>query len=130
MGLTPDEVAYMRATQTEHHPTPFQVVNAEKAPDGAGGMATTLVEGDTVPGRLDGQPSRVPDYLSELVTRGPVASISLTYAPTDLAQGSLLVATWGDAATPEDAWEVVSLGEPDPWTTALVVWVQRWREVR
>lgn len=128
--LTPEDVAYMRATQTEHQPTLFRVVHANKHPDGVGGMATNLVPGETLPGRLDAQPDRVPDYITELVTRGPAASVSLTKTSDvqTLTSGDLLVESWGDGDTiPENAWEVVSLGESDEWTTALVVWVQRWR---
>lgn len=132
MGLTPEEVAYMRATQTDHHPTEFRVYTAKKVPDGVGGIATTMVLSGLLPGRLDAQPDRVPDYITELVTRGPAASISLTKdpEPMPLGPGDLLASSWGDADTglPEEAWEVVSLGESDEWTTAVVVWVQRWRQ--
>lgn len=132
MGLTPEEVAYMRATQTDHHPTTFRVFTAQKVPDGVGGLRSIMVWSHVLPGRLDAQPDRVPDYITELVTRGPAASISLTkpVEPIVLGAGDLLVSAWADdgADTPEEAWEVVSLGESDEWTTAVVVWVQRWRQ--
>lgn len=117
MALTPDDLAYMRGTQDDHHPELMTWERRERVPDGAGGSTWGVVESRSIRARFDGAASRVPDYLAEIATRGQVGLVAV---PHDLpvSSGDRFVRTLEPRAL-----VVVSDGARDPWATAGNVYV-------
>ena len=111
MGLTDEDLAYMRETQAEHRPTQATLVRRTEVPDGMGG--TTYQDGDPTPVAIRVAPSEdVPEVLADRYGAGIV----------DLTM-DLAIVTAGDRITVNatEAYEVVSDGAIGEWTTAQVV---------
>ena len=115
MGLTADDLAYMRETQAEHRPTEATLVPRNETPDGMGGSDVT--DGDPQPVAIRvSQADEVPDALADRYGLG-VVTVTM-----DLA-----TVTSGDAirVSPTEAYEVVSDGAIGAWTTAQQVYAVR-----
>lgn len=117
-GLTADELAYMRETQADHRPTEAVLSRRSSGRDATGGQVDTWDDGDPVAVRVNSSPDRVPEALAARYGLAGLAKVSMDLV-LDVRAGDRLV------ISPAETYEVVTEGEPDAWTTAQTVWVNR-----
>lgn len=117
-GLTADELAYMRETQAAHRPTEATLSRRSSGKDETGGPVDTWSDGEPVAVRLNSSPDRVPEALAQRYGLAGLAKVSMDLV-VDVRAGDRLV------ISPAETYEVVTEGEPDAWTTAQNVWVNR-----
>lgn len=115
LGLTAEDLAYMRETQAEHRPTEATLTTRNETSDGMGG--TTVADGPAQPIAIRvSQEDEVPEALADRYGVGVVSIVM-----------DLVVVTSGDRITvsPQETYEVVSDGTVGVWTTAQKVWAVR-----
>jgi hypothetical protein len=117
-GLTAEELAYMRETQAAHRPTEATLSRRSSGKDETGGPVDTWSDGEPVAVRLNSSPDRVPEALAQRYGLAGLAKASMDLV-VDVRAGDRLV------ISPAETYEVVTEGEPDAWTTAQNVWVNR-----
>lgn len=117
-GLTADELAYMRETQAAHRPTEATLSRRTSGRDETGGPVDDWSDGDPVAVRLNSSPDRVPEALAARYGLAGLAKVSMDLV-VDVRAGDRLI------ISPSETYEVVTEGEPDAWTTAQNVWVNR-----
>jgi hypothetical protein len=117
-GLTAEELAFMRETQADHRPTEATLSRrvSERAADG--GQVDDWTEGDLVAVRLNTAPDKVPEALASRYGLAGLVHCSMDLVH-DVRAGDRL------EVTPAEVYEVVTEGEPDAWTTAQIVWLNR-----
>lgn len=117
MGLSADDLAFMRETQAEHRPTAATLSVQVNQPDGAGGRTRTWGAGEPIQVRIDGTPDEVPEVVSARLEGG--SAVKITADLIDLRAGDRITVS----AT--EVYEVISDGDPDRWASAQVVWARR-----
>lgn len=117
MPLTLDELAYMRATQTDHRPISATLLaQGAGSSDGLGGWTEVALTGIPITIRVSGSE----DIPTEIGARyGPaVVKIALDVG-VDVRTGDTI------GVDPTETYDVVSDGDPDRWATGQTVWAQR-----
>lgn len=117
-GLMPEELAYMRETQAAHRPTEATLSRRVSDRDETGGQVDDWGEGDPVAVRLNSSPDKVPDALANRYGLAGLSKAAMDLV-VDVRAGDRLI------VSPTETYEVVTEGEPDAWTTAQNVWLNR-----
>lgn len=117
-GLTDEELAYMRETQAAHRPTEATLARRVSTRTPGGGTEFTWGEGEPIQVRINSSPDEVPEALASRYSLGALAKASLDLV-RDVRAGDRLT------VSPTQVYEVVSEGEPDAWSTAQSVWLNR-----
>lgn len=118
VGLTAEELAYMRSTQAEHRPTEATLARRVTTRSPSGGSVDTWGEEQPVQVRIKADKDQVPEALAATYPLAGLARVTLDLVH-DVRSGDRLTVS----AT--EVYEVVTDGELDAWTTAQVVWVNR-----
>ena len=118
--LSPDDLAYMRATQAEARPTEATLVRRVSTRTSTGGQTDTWPgPGDPVGVRLSGGADQVPEVLAARYAQDDLVKITLDLV-YDVRKGDRLL------VTDTEAYEVVTSGDPSRWATAQQVWGRRY----
>lgn len=118
VGLTDEELAYMRSTQAEHRPTEATLARRVTTRSPSGGSVDTWDDEQPVQVRIDAAKDKVPEALAARYPIAGLAKVSMDLA-LDVRSGDRLT------VSPTQVYEVVTDGEVDEWTTAQIVWVNR-----
>lgn len=117
--LTPDDLAYMRATQAEARPTEATLRRRSTTPASrsALGGRTPGIDQDLGPVaiRIDNDPNPP----QELATEHGIHLVRVTADLVKIEEGDELV------VSSTEKYLVVSHGDTDPWTTAQRLWAVR-----
>lgn len=116
--LTPEDLAYMRATQADARPTPADLLRKVATRTPTGGQAVTYGPAEPVMVRIDGQVDEVPQTLASRFEGGTAYSIAMDLV-LDVRDGDHV------QVSPTEVYEVVSDGNPDRWATAQNVYARR-----
>src|SRR5690348_14023373 len=114
VGLSAEELAYMRETQAEHRPTEATLQRRTATRSPSGGSVDTWSAGEPVQVRIDSAPDKVPDALASRYGIAGLASISMDLVQ-DVRAGDRLV------VSAAEGYEIVTEGEVDAWATAQTV---------
>lgn len=120
--LTPEDLAYMRETQSEARPTSAVLLRMGTGRT-VGGEPRAVVVGVPEPlhVRLWATPDEIPQVLADRYEGGTLVKLALDLLH-DVRQGDQLAIP---ADAPQANYELVSEGEPDEWATAQLVWARR-----
>lgn len=115
--LDPEDLAYLRETQSEARPTEAQLRRRLQGTTASGGRGDTYQDAEPVDIRLDGRAQNVP--ASVLAVIGSGRPIKVTMDLVEVQAGDLL------EVTEVEAYQIVTEADPDRWATAQVVWAKR-----
>lgn len=118
--LTPEDLAYMRETQTETRPTEAELKRRVQGTTASGGRSDTYQDPVLVNIRLDGRETTVPDQVTAIV--GSAKAVKITMDLVEVRSGDVIV------VSPTEEYQVVTDGDPDEWATAQVVWARRTKD--
>lgn len=115
--LTPEELAYMRETQTATRPTEAALVRRTQGTTPSGGRGSVDAEAVPVDVRLDGRESNVPPQVVAVVGGGQAVKVTMDLV--EVRSGDLI------RVSATEVYQVVTEADPDEWATAQVVWARR-----
>lgn len=119
MGLTGEELAYMRETQAEHRPTEAVLSRRVTTRTPSGGSSDTWQDAEApIDVRISSAKDKVPEALAAKYGLAGLAKASLDLV-LDVRSGDRL------RVSPSESYEIVTDGEVDSWATAQTVWLNR-----
>jgi len=118
VGLSAEELAYMRETQAEHRPTEATLSRRESSRSPSGGSVDTWGEEQPLDVRISSSKDKVPEALAAQYGLEGLAKASMDLVH-DVRSGDRLT------VSPTEVYQVVTDGTPDQWATAQIVWLNR-----
>ncbi len=115
--LEPEDLAYMRETQSEARPTEAQLRRRVQGTTASGGRGDDFQDPVPVDIRLDGRALNVPAAVLAVIGSGRPIKVTM----------DLVEVQSGDTLTISDVevYQIVTEPDPDRWATAQVVWAKR-----